>query len=111
MKYKHLIIIYNSRPDRSGNCYWAFRLIDNVTGNQVEATFAGNTSNILAMMREFTGYNQGGEYPYVYVEKDMAIRDFNSYTGSWKYAGCNPSELAEYCRKNLNTNEHPKNRH
>ena len=94
------LFCFNSRRDRAGNCYWAFRFVDHATGRNVKATISGGESNVYAILRHWNkpdDWDRGIQF--VCMEK--SIRDFNDLVKGWPYAGSDPQELAAYIRRAL----------
>ncbi len=89
---KAIITIFNSKRDRAGNCYWAFRYTDVDSGIQTEARITGTDNNILVAMRRLVG--SAVNYHPVYDE--LPIRLFEAKTRPWPYAGCTPEEIAGF---------------
>lgn len=96
------LFCFNSKPDRAGGRYWAFRFVDHATGRSVKGTIGRSTSdsNIYAILRHWDkpdDWDRGIQF--VRIEK--GIRDFNEMTKDWPYAGCNPEDLAAFIRRGL----------
>jgi len=90
----------NSRADRAGNRYWAFRYTDYQTGKRVEATISGGESNINAI-RQAMGRVDGWDASIEFDVTELPIREWNRLTKDWPYAGCVPAELAAFIKAKL----------
>ena len=91
---KAILTIYNSKIDRNGNVYWAFRWFDTITSKAVTASISGGESNISCIPRVL-----GLDFMEVVCQsEEMGIREFNRFTKKLPYAGCTPDELAEFIR-------------
>jgi hypothetical protein len=88
---------FNSKRDRNGNCYWAFRWTDTQTGESVAGQVSGGESNVGSIM-----YGMGLTCETCHhTRTEMGIRDFNRMVKTWPYAGCTKEELAHFVRKGL----------
>lgn len=105
MNFRASLICWNSRRDSAGNCYYAFTWTDLDTKKVVNATFAGNESNLGAMLYDMNG---GSHEPHDVIrnQTQLPIRQFNRMTKDWPYAGCPHYELAEFINRQL----YPKSR-
>ena len=94
------LVVVNSKQDRIGNCYWAFRFYDYATGKEVCATGGGCESNIKGIQR---CWNNGDDWDRTIniVNLELGIKDFNKMTKGWEYAGCLPEEMATFIRTKL----------
>ena len=103
MRIAAILDCINSKADRAGNCYWAFRWTDTRTGKQVTGRISGGESNISCipqfMVCLATGikdsrsiYTTRHEFPY---------REFITRTHEFPYAGSQPEELAVFIHKGL----------
>lgn len=94
----------NSKRDRAGNCYWAFRYTDNETGLQVCGTVSGGESNISGMLRHIATTCKDGmtDWDSVhYTRQEMPIREFDRMVKDWPHAGCLPEELAAFVESRI----------
>jgi hypothetical protein len=96
MKIKAILDIINSKKDRAGNCYWAFRWTDTETGKQVKGRISGNDSNLL-----WAANHIYPNHDYYYTMHEVSVRDFNSDMMGWDYAGCNPHEIAAWITEKI----------
>jgi hypothetical protein len=107
MKLTATLTAINSNVDRNGNCYWALRFVDHETGKVVHGLVSGGESNIYAILR----YWNDGRAPLTktgdwnrsiqFLRESLPIRQFKALTAGWKYAGCDPQELAQFIRQEL----------
>jgi len=97
VKIKAILIIYNSKRDINGNCYWAFRYVDTLSGNVTEGSISGGESNVTESIKYL---NLNWDSCWL-INKELPIREFNSTTKSWKHAGCLPEEIAKFIKKTL----------
>lgn len=96
------LFCFNSKPDRAGGQYWAFRFVDHATGRDVKGTIGRSISdsNIYGILRHWNkpdDWDRGIQF--VRIEK--SIRDFDRMTKDWPYAGCQPEDLAEWIKQQL----------
>lgn len=89
------IEILNSRRDTFGNCYWAFRFIDHVTGCEVTATVSGGESNIRGIALGWTKPREW-DRSIQFMPRELGIREFNRLVKDWPHAGCTSDELATF---------------
>jgi len=91
--------IYSKR-DFYGNCYWAFRFTDHLTGRTVEARISGGESNIQAIRN---GWSKPNEWDASMTTRttEMPIREFNAFAKPLPYAGCDPKDIAKFIRAKL----------
>jgi hypothetical protein len=104
------LTVINSKRDRNGNCYWAFRFLDHETGREVRGT--GDTgSNIESAARwwfndgagkvDFLKNGNSGCQKVNIVRQEIGIRDFNALVKEWPYAGCGGDDVAAWIKKEL----------
>jgi hypothetical protein len=91
----------NSRRDRSGNCYWAFRFTDLESGQVVEGRICGGESNIYGIRCNL--WTQTWDQSIQFSTTELPIREWNRLTKEWPYAGCTSEDLAEFIRIKLNS--------
>ncbi len=104
MKFHSTLQSHYSRRDRNGNCYWAFRYICHKTGKVVEGTITGGESNINAIRRYWNDSDKQGsgwDSGFLCQVIGHGIREFNSMTKGWAYAGCDPEELTRWIKQRL----------
>ena len=94
----------NSRRDRAGNCYWAIRYTDHVTGRAVNGTISGGESNIYGILR-YTGDSDDWDRSIEFKSEELTIPAWNRLTKGWPYAGCRPDELAAFIKAELEKQE------
>lgn len=102
MKIHATIEMINSQADAAGNRYWAFRYIDHKSGRSIVATISGGESNINGI-RLHMGRVDGWDGGIQTFRCEMRKREFKNLTADWPYAGCDPSEIAEFVKKSLKT--------
>lgn len=91
----------NSNQDRFGNRYWALRFVDHATRKVVEGKISGGESNINAIRRVWNTNLDDWDRSIVWQTQSLPVREFNSLTKDWGYAGCNPEDLVTYIRTKL----------
>lgn len=89
-----LCTITNSRADIYGNRYWFFTWDDTETGLVIEAQNRGDNAGHI--YREFD-LKPGTEYRE--FRQELPIREFKRKVKNMPYAGCAPSDLADYIRR------------
>ncbi len=89
MKIKAILTVYNSKRDRNGNTYWAFRWTDTKTGMQATGRIAGGESNVTPVVRHM-GLDWENVY---YTRQQLGKREFRELTKDWPYAGCTMAEI------------------
>ena len=95
MKIQAIIVIFNK--DRQ----YAFRYIDTETGKKAEGFISGGESNITASFRDLgLGFEFGNNYFYT-IKEFRTERDYKIATKDMVYAGCAPSEIAQFIKDNL----------
>ena len=97
MSIKAVLECFNSKTDRNGNRYWAFRYTDTASSRMVCGSISGGESNVYSIKR-----GMGFESEEVHFTRcELPIREFNSLTKAWLYAGCTAEELAAFIRSQL----------
>jgi hypothetical protein len=86
-----ILDIINSKQDRAGNCYWAFRYTRTSDGRQAIGKISGGESNIYTAVWQKL-HNGGHDFHYTRHEYDK--RRFDAETSGWIYAGCSPEDIA-----------------
>lgn len=95
----------NSRADRYGNRYFAFRYTDCASGRTVEGTISGGESNISSIPYYLHGQSHEPRDIFRPQNDELPIREFNRLTKNWPYAGCGPEDLANWIKEQL-ANKH-----
>jgi hypothetical protein len=99
-KYKYLISISNTLPDRSGNVYTYFIIADSVSGRSIRGIDVPE-SNICSV----PFYLNGGEHKenYWLTTTILSRKQFDYYTKNVHYIGCGAEEIAQAFRKAMKT--------
>lgn len=101
MKLTATLTTFNSKIDRGGQCYWAFRWVDHATGKVVEAKHCGGEGNISAIRRYINPELDDWDRSVQCISQELSIREFDRMVKDWAYAGSNPEDLAVYIRTKL----------
>lgn len=78
---------FNSKTDRNGNRYWAYRLTNTQTGAVIKGNLGGSMQSALShaitvMIRKF-----GWSWDNVHLtETELPIREFNRLVKGWPYS-------------------------
>ena len=95
---KAILHIINSKRDKFGNCYFGFVYTDVATGKEVLGKISGGDSNIRCAAR----WDLGLEWEDMNVVcTEMKIREFDRWAKDVPYAGCEPTNIAEFIKSKL----------
>ncbi len=92
---KKILEILHSKRDYAGNCYWAFRFTDCMTGKTVCATVSGGQSNIEGIPFYLNGESWEPHDTRTMISP-LGIREFDRTVKQWPHGGCHPKELAAF---------------
>lgn len=96
------LVIYNSRQDKFGNCYWAFQITAAGTRWSVQATSSGSGNNIRQAELYLRGrWPETGEPRWYITEQELPIRKFDRMVKKWPHAGCGGDEILEYIKNQI----------
>ncbi len=98
-RYTHVLQIFCSLPDGSGNRYHAFTMTEMESGVSVNGLGAGR-SNLEMVAELWTGTRE--LYPTVFVVvQELPFRRFKRLTHDWSYAGCRAEDVISDIQKNF----------
>lgn len=93
--------IINSKIDFAGNCYWAFTFTNN-SGKTICGTSSGGRNNLDNAARELAGGTWELRRKKIVINyTELPIRQFDSLTKGWPYAGCGAVDIAAWIKKQL----------
>lgn len=95
-----VVIHFHSRRDQAGNCYWAFRCIEPMTGGMVEGRHGGGDANLQQALWDLDGDAPPGR-KVLRIEKEMGVREFERYVKEFPYAGCAGGSIAKHIADGL----------
>ena len=90
---KYITEIYNSKMDKYGNCYWAFK-VTNVENKKSILARGDAYSNISYAVRKL-------DIDTYITEKEMPIREFNRFTKGMVYGGCGSDDVAKFIKERI----------
>jgi hypothetical protein len=77
----------NSKRDRNGNTYWAFRLADARTGNVMKGKLGGSQRGALTHALSSMIRSLGWDWDNIHlVGTELPIREFNKLVKLWPYS-------------------------
>lgn len=102
MEINSVLTCFNSKRDKFGNCYYAFRFHDCQTGSTVEGK-VGNCgeSNVYAVRRIWNPEIDDWDRTMEFRTEELPIRKFDKMIKDWEYAGTQPEEIAQFIRDRL----------
>jgi len=78
---------FNSKIDRNGNTYWAFRLADTRSGNVMKGKLGGSQRGALTHALSSMIRSLGWDWDNIHlVETELPIREFNGLVKPWPYS-------------------------
>ncbi len=100
MDVKYFLTAYHSKPDSSGNVYWALLMRDADTDRAVYGTASGGESNIYGIKHGFSVIDEW-DNSILFHSEEMPIRKFNAMIKGWQYAGCTCDDLTRFVKSGL----------